>query len=226
MKEKAIILDSGTIINFSLNSLLDLLEDLEKAFHGKFLITEDIRFEVVKRPLKIKKFELGALRIQQLLKKKIIHLPSYLGIDHKQIESRTRELLKLSNHTYMAKNKYLHLIDKGEASCLALSEILTRKGIKNVISIDERTTRMLCEGPENLRKLLENKLHTPVKVKKQNFPEFSKFKVIRSTELGYIAYKKGLIKIGNGNLLDALLYAIKFKGCSVSREEIEEMKRL
>jgi len=223
---KAIIFDAGTIINFSMNSLLDLFEKLKKVFDGKFLITKGVAFEVIERPLKIKKFELGALHIQELLNKKIIELPSSIGIKNNEIENRTTELLKLANHTFVARNRYLHLIDTGESSSLALSEILTRKGIKNIISIDERTTRMLCEKPENLQKLLESKLHTPIRARKENFSEFQKFKIIRSTELAYIAYKKNLIDLKDKNLLDALLYAIKFKGCSVSREEIEILKKM
>jgi len=226
MKQKALIFDSSTLINLSMNGLLDVFSKLKETFNGKFLITEDVKYETIKRPLNIKKYKLGALRIQDLLNKKIIELPSSLGIDHSQIEQRTRELLKVSNHTFIAKNNYLHLIDRGEAACLALSELLNKKGIKNLLVIDERTTRMLCEKPENLQKLLETKLHTKVKIKKENFPEFSKFKVIRSCELVYIAYKNKLVDLKNGNVLDALLYAVKYKGCSVSREEIEEMKKL
>lgn len=226
MTKKALIFDSGTIINFSMNSLLDVLAKLKDLFQGEFLITEAVRYETIKRPLNIKKFELGALRIQTLLRKKIIELPSSLNIRDSEIEKRTIELLKLSNHTFIARNRYLHLIDKGEASCLALSEILTRKGIKNIITIDERTTRMLCEKPENLQKLLETKLHTKVKVKKENLPEFRKFRFIRSCELAYLAYKNNLVDLENGKVLDALLYAVKYKGCSVSRDEIEEMKRI
>jgi len=224
--KKAIIFDAGTIINFSINGLLDLLKKLKGIFNGEFLITEDVRYEVVKRPLKVKKFELSALRVNQLIKEGTLKLPSSVNIKDSEIEKRTKELLNVSNRMFSARNHYLHLIDKGEASCLALSEILTRKGVNNVISVDERTLRMLCENPENLRKLMETKLHAKIEAKKQNYGEFDKFRIIRSSELVYIAHKNKLVELGNGMLLDALLYAIKYKGCSISREEIEEMKRL
>ena len=42
----------------------------------------------------------------------------------------------------------------------------------------------------------------------------------------YILYKRGIIKLKNHNILDALLYAVKFKGCSISDEEISEMEKL
>lgn len=223
---KAIILDAGTIINFSINGLLDLFEKLKEIFKGDFLITEDVMYEVVKRPLNVKKFELSALRVRQLIKENTLKMPSYIGISNGEIEKRTKELLNVANRTFIARGNYIHLIDRGEASCLALSEILARKEINNVISVDERTLRMLCENPENLRKLMEKKLHTGLDTKKQNYQEFSKFRIIRSAELVYIAHKNRLVKVGNGMLLDALLYAVKYKGCSISKGEIEKMKRM
>lgn len=225
-KEKAIIFDAGTIITLSMNGLLDVFRELKNQFNGKFLITEDVEYEIIKRPLKIKKFELGALRIKQLLDEKVLELPSSVGVKDSIIQEKTHEFLDIANKTFFVKEKYIHLIDRGETSCLALSELLSKKGIENVISIDERTTRMLCEKPENLHKLLETKLHTKIRLKKENLAYFSKFKFIRSSELVYIAYKKNLVNLKNENVLDALLYAVKYKGCSISRNEIEEMKRL
>ena len=81
------------------------------------------------------------------------------------------------------------------------------------------------ENPENLRRLFEDKLKTRVELKK-SFYELRSIKFIRSAELVYLAYKKGLIKLGDGDLLDALLYAVKYKGCAISRQEIEEAKKL
>ena len=85
---------------------------------------------------------------------------------------------------------------------------------------------MLCERPENLRDLFQRKLHTRINSKKENFKLFKGFNFIRSTELIYVAYKKGIIKMNDGLVLDALLYAMKFKGCAVSDYEISEIKKL
>ena len=223
---KALIFDSGSIINFSMNGILDVLAKLKKIFRGKFLITESVKEEIIKRPLNIKKFELGALKIQSLLDEGVIEVPSSLGIKNLEIENDTKEILELANRAFFIKDRYIHLIDKGEASCLVLSEILSKRNIKNLIVIDERTTRMLCEKPGNLHKLLETKLHTKINFNEKNFSRFSEFKFIRSCELLYIAYKKNLVELKNGKVLDALLYAVKYRGCSVSKNEIEEIKRL
>jgi len=226
MVQKAIIFDSGTLINFTMNGLEDDLRDLKGIFHGNFLITEAVKNETIRTPMNIKKFELGALKIQALLKDRTIELPSSLRIKDNFIQGKTKEILDLANNTFFADARPIHLIDKGEASSLVLSEILNKKGIKNVIAIDERTTRMLCEKPENLGKLLEKKIHTNIQIKKENLNYFSRFKIIRSSELVFIAYKKGLIDLKEDNVLDALLYAIKYRGCSISKQEIEEMKKL
>jgi hypothetical protein len=225
MVKKAIIFDSGSLINFSMNGILYIIEKLKKEFEGKFLITKDIEYETIKHPLKIKKYELGGLKIKELLDKGIIEMPETLGINSSGIKHKTKDILRKSNHLFFSKRP-IHLIDRGEASCLVLSEILQEKNIENVIVVDERTTRMLCESPENLHKLMEKKLNTKIKTKKEHYPYFKKFKIIRSSELVYIAYKKNLVKLGNGSLLDALLYAIKYKGCSISKQEIDQIKKL
>jgi hypothetical protein len=88
---------------------------------------------------------------------------------------------------------------------------------------------MLCESPENLKELLEKKLHSSVvskNSKNENYNYFSKFKIIRSTELVYLAHKKRLIELKDKRAYEAMLYALKFHGCSISMEEIEEMKLL
>jgi len=138
--------------------------------------------------------------------------------------------------------KKIKIIHDGEAACLAFSNLC---GVKNVIVIDERTTRMLTEAPQNLEKMMERKLHTPLKMESSLLNELKKFKFIRSSELLFIAYKKNLISFAhdsvpsklvtnmpfssgkkNKDVLDALLYGVKFKGAAISSAEIEGMKKL
>ncbi len=225
-QSKAIIFDSGTLISFSMNGVTDILEKLRGIFDGKFIITPDVKREVIDRPLQIKKFSLEALKIKHLLDMKILELPSSIGLNDKDVARRTSEMLDRANSTYRG-GRDIHVIDYGEASCLAVSKMLSEKGIENVIAVDERTTRMLVEKPENLKDLLERKLHTRITLVKKGFESFKNFKVIRSVELIYVSWKKGLVELKDGNyVLDALLYALKFKGCAVSSEEIEEIKKM
>ncbi len=224
---KAIIFDSSTLINFAINGLLQEFRELKKLFDGKFLITKEIAEEIINKPMKIKRFELEALKIKELLTDKVLEMPSSLGIDESKISKTAGEIMNFANSTFFGQGDAIHILHSGESSCLALSRLLNEKEIKNVVSVDERTMRLLCEKPENLMAIFQKKLHTDLKMKKENLKSFSEFKFIRSTELIFIAYKKGIVKLRNhGNVLDALLYAMKLNGCSISDIEINEMKRL
>jgi len=224
--KKAIIFDAGALISLSINGLLGELQKLRGIFNGDFLITEQVKSEVIDKPLKIKCFELEALKVQQLLENKVLKMADSLGIDNSLIKAKTEEIINLANNLFVSSNNKVNILQLGEASCLALSKILSEKKIENVIVIDERTTRMLVEKPENLKNLLEKKLHTPINLVKKDFSYFKEFKIIRSAELIYVAWKKNLIELKKGDVLDALLYALKFKGCSISDDEITEIKKL
>ena len=73
---------------------------------------------------------------------------------------------------------------------------------------------------------MESRLHMKIDAKGKYMNIFKGFIFLRSTELMYVAYKKGIIKIKDKNVLDALLYSLKFKGAAISGEEIEEIKKI
>jgi hypothetical protein len=223
---KALIFDSGTLINLSMNGLLYILEALKKNFDGKFLITKKVKYETVDRPIGINKYELGALRIADLIERGILEFPESLGIKDFNLNQKTVDFMNRANHSLKADGNWVNLVAEAEMSCLALSQELTEMGIENIISIDERTTRILAEKPENLERLMSEKLHQRIELAVNNFEAFASFRFIRSTELVYVAYKKGLIGLTGKKVLEALLYATKFKGSSVSFEEIDELKKL
>lgn len=226
MTEKAIIFDASTIITFAMNGMFPELRALKSIFKGKFLITKEVKREVIDRPIKTKRFELEAIKTKKLLEEKILEMPVAFNVDENEISNKTKELLDKANSTFKANGKNIHLIDSGETACLALSEILTKRNIKNVIAVDERTIRMLSEKPDNLKSIFQKKLKVKITPDSRNYKFFKGFKFIRSSELIYVAYKKGLVKLKGPMVLDALLYAVKFKGASISREEIEEIQKL
>jgi len=224
---KVIIFDASTIISFSMNGLLPELKKLKEIFKGKFIIPEEVKQEIIDNAIKIKRFELEALRAKQLIEQGIIEMPDSLGINKSEISRKTFEFLGLANEMFISDRKEIKIIHNGEAACLALSRILDQKGIENLIAIDERTIRMLIEKPQNLKSLLERKMHARIVFRKDNSKDFKDFKIIRSAELIYIAYKNNIVGVKDrGKLLDALLYALKFKGCAISTEEIEDIKKL
>ncbi|VVB79190.1 Uncharacterised protein [uncultured archaeon] len=224
--ERVIIFDSSTLISFAMNGLFEELKTLRKSFSGKFIITKEVKQEIVDNPIRIKRFELEALKIDEMIQQKILELPNSIGVEDKKITDKTLELMKIANNTFISQGVGIKLIDMGETSCVALSQILNEQGVQNVLAVDERTTRMLSENPETLKNIMQKRLHTKINIKNENLRFFRNLKFIRSTELIYVAYKKGIISIKSKDTLDALLYALKFKGCSISDEEIEEIKRL
>lgn len=191
-KPKCIIFDSGPLINFAMNGLLPVLEKLKAEFKGEFLITKEVKSEIIDYPSTIKRFELESLQLKELFKKGVI---KHADLTEKQIDElriKREEITNTANSTFYSNRKNIHLIDKGESAALALYKIMD---CECVIVIDERTARMICEDPESLRKIIQKKLHNPIKANKKNYDFFKDFKVIRSTELAYIAYKKGLFDI-------------------------------
>ena len=223
---KVLIFDSGTLINLSMNGLLDILEELKKKSNCKFLITRDVKYEVVDRPIGIYRFELGALRVQNLIDSGVLEMPSSMNVSEETINESTKTLMEIANHSVQIGGKWINIVSAAEISCLALSKELSARGIENLIAIDERTTRILSENPGSMGKMMTEKLHKNVRVELENLKSFSKFKFIRSSEMVYAAYKKGIIQIKGKKALEALLYATKFKGAAISFEEIDILKRL
>jgi hypothetical protein len=195
-------------------------------FQGEFIITDSVRYEIIEHPMKIRRFGWGAIRIQGLLEEEIIKMAEDEEVvAEKELDAKTREVMNLANNSFFSDGKPIHLIERGEAEAMALSLILNKRGITNAVVIDERTARMMCENPEMLRALMESKLHAKLTMKAENLREFQKIKVLRSTELVYMAYEKKLIE-QDPSELEAMLYALKFGGCSISEKEVQMMKRM
>ena len=226
--QKFIIFDAGPIITFTMNGLLDVLERLKYEFQrkgGEFIITPQVKKEVIDNPMKTKKYELEAVMVQNLLDKGILKMSSEF-IDNNKLSKETKKIEKELNSSFVYKlsGKKIELIHNGEASCLAFSKLINKE---NLIVIDERTTRLLTENSEGLEHMMEKKLHADINVDKKKLKIMSKFRFIRSSELVYIAYKKDVLGMNRTKqVLDALLYAVKFKGSAVSSDEIKEIKSL
>lgn len=225
-ESKVLILDSGTLINLSMNGLLDIIPKLKQVSNVRFIITKQVKYETVDRPVGVPRFELGALRVQELLQSRDIEMPNDFNVPETKIISATKEFMDIANHSIESKGKFITIVSDAEMSCLALSKELTARGIENMVSVDERTTRLLAEKPENLQKIMSEKLHLRVSLNLNKFDVFKEFRFIRSTELVYVAFKKNVLDLKTPKALEAVLYATKFKGSSVSFEEIEVLKKL
>ncbi len=223
---KTIVFDSGPIITLTLNNITWLLDSLDQVFEGKFIIPEDVKKELIDKPLSTKKFKFEALQIIQLIRQGSISVYN----NNKQIEKLSEELLYLANNSFFAKEKALNIMHKGEIGAVALALHVNAEAIV----IDERTTRTLIEKPLKLVKILSRKLHTRVSVNEKNLKQLQgrirKLRVLRSAEIVAIAYELGMLDeylptMSNAKktLLEALFWGVKLNGCSISNEEIKDM---
>jgi predicted nucleic acid-binding protein len=221
---KFAILDAGPIISLTLNGVLHTLELLQKKFPDiVFIMTPQVKKEIIDKPLTIKKYKLEAVKVQTLIANKVIVMSTDF-VANNILEKETNRIMTLSNNTVHADGKNIEIVQVGEASCLAFANLCN---CNNVIVIDERVTRLLTESPLNLKAIMERRLHLPITINQKNLKDFKSFKYIRSAELVYVAYKNSLYDYKKDKvLLDALLYSLKYSGTSISSKEIEEIKNL
>lgn len=222
---KYLVFDSGPLISLTLNGLLDIIVNLKKNFKGEFVITNAVKYEVIDRPKKIKKYKLESLKMEELIDKKIIRLSSDF-IDEESLNKETQKILKESSDiiSYHNDGKKIKILQEGEVSCLAFCKLIKDDCL---LVIDERTTRFLIEKPKKLEELMERKLHSNLDFNNEAAQKFKGYKTIRSAELLYIAYKKDILGMKKSrDLLDAMLYGVKFKGTALSTKEIELIKQM
>lgn len=224
---KALAFDSGPIISLAMNNLLWLLEPLKRAFGGPFYITPTVRHELVERPLKIKKFEYEAIQVAKLIDDGIVEV--FTGT----MTKRSEHLVKLANQCYSSKGRYIRIVHDAEIETLTLAGDFS----DHMSVVDERTVRLLLENPEDLRTLLERRLHRSVQMTAKNVrffqDELADVGIIRSSELVTSAFSLGLFdslvpRLRNGRevLLDAVLWGVKSNGCAITTQEIEEIKEI
>ena len=181
--------------------------------------------EIIDKPMKIKKFKLEAIKVKNLLDCGVFNESNDI-VPNLQLNKETNSMMKLVNSVLRSvkTNEKIELIHEGEVSCLAFSKLC---GVNNLIVVDERSTRMMFESPKKFKKMMENKLRIDLENNFNLIKELGNFRFVRSTELIYIAYKKNLVGYGtSSNLLDALLYGLKFRGATISSDEIDVIKKL
>ncbi|MBR9675473.1 hypothetical protein GOV05_00510 [Candidatus Woesearchaeota archaeon] len=225
----ALIFDTGPIISLANNNLLFVLSNLKESFGGDFFITDAVKKEIIDKPLSSKKWKFEAFQIKKLVREGILKI-----YDGPKTHDLTTELLNLANKIYSAHNNPIQIVHYAEMQVLAASLITS----SDKVVVDERTTRMLVENPNKVKERLERKLHTKIFIDKKALSNLEDkirgVKVIRSTELIVAAYELGLLddylaedmQNSNTELLDALLWALKLNGCSISEREISAIKKV
>ena len=89
----SIFLDSGPVISLSMNSLLWVLEALQKQPNISFSIVSSVKREIMDRPLATKKFKFEALQVERLIEQGTLKV-----IDKPEFKSKALQLLDLANN--------------------------------------------------------------------------------------------------------------------------------
>lgn len=222
--EKYLIFDAGPLISLTMNGLLPLIEKMKEAYpNTAFVLTPQVKREVIDKPMKIKKYMLEAVKITHLLEKGILQ-DSKDFLDNNTLAKETARFIKVSNEVIRANGKKVEIVHEGEASCMAFAKLIQKE---NLIVIDERTTRLLSEDPQNIASIMERRIHSPVEIIEAKLSEFKDLRYIRSSELVYLALKNNLLDLNKDKeTLLALMYGLKYKGTAITMQEIEEMKNL
>ncbi len=223
---KAIVFDSGPLISFALNGLLDIIPFLKKKYKGNFYICSAVEKELIDTPSKTKKFAFESLRIRQLIQDKSLDI-----FDTKVYSQETSINTILANSIFSIKGKPLTILNAGEIDALVLAKNINA----DAVVVDERTTRLLLENPYRLHKMLEKKFRSTVSIDKEKLKEFerhfSTFKIIRSVELALVGVDLGFFSNylyfdSRRSVVSALLWALKLNGCAISEREIQILSKL
>ena len=220
---KSVACDSSALISLADTCLLQALMELKQHLGGDFLMTESVRDECITTPLRTKSHTLPATRLQLALNEGILRIA-----DSEGLRSATQDVIWTANNIFFADSRPVSILHKGEAETLALAISL---GLKNVM-MDERNARLMVEDPELLGAHMEEELGISLHRNEKYLERFKQMtaplNIFRSSELLVIAYEKGnfrRFKDLEKQAIEAALYGVKFAGCSISFDEIEEYTR-
>ena len=185
----------------------------------EYLMPKGVWEETVGKALHIDRFRMEGVMLDQKIKQGVFKV-----IDDDKVRELANDILSKINNCFFAKGKAIELIHKGEAEMIALAKL---QGIK-YLAIDERTTRILIESPEEQKRILENKLHVKIKVDQKRLDEFKSMvnglKIIRSVDILVRAYDMDLFGVEESrqrDLLRGILWECKNLGCAITRKEID-----
>lgn len=216
---QSLVCDSSSLISLTDSCFVHVFYFLKRKFKGCFLIPDSVEYECVQHPMQMRMHALHAVRLKRAILDGAITL-SPLSSRHDSNEIRW-----IANNIFYASGTPLRLLHEGESDMLALA---LETGVSNLL-VDERTTRLLAEDPETLRKHLELELSRPITTNQENLSAFSRLtknmRFFRSSELLLLAYEKGYFedyKELEADAIEAALYRLKYAGCAVGMGEIED----
>jgi hypothetical protein len=209
--------DSSTLISLATTCSLDILEKLQKDYGAEFGITSTVKAETIDKAKTTLRFAYEGARLNRLLEKGVLKL-----FDDAKYKPEINSALSCINRIFYARGRPLEIVHGGEVSAF----VLARELGADAYFVDERTTRVLLENPAQMQDILMGKLHEQVKINSEmmnQMKSMGKIPVLRSTELAIAAFEKGYLDTKDA--LAGLLWALKFAGCAISSDEINEYVR-
>jgi len=217
---RSIFFDSSTLISIAMSCTLKPFIKLQEDFEGDFAITPTVKAETIDRALRTLRFKYEGYRLNSLLKKGILKL-----YPEEKYKSEIEDMIQLMNRTFYAWGKPITIVHPGEISAL----VVALENEADAYAVDERTTRLLIENPEEVAKLMSSKLHTYIEIDKSNLKELKRRlsgpPVIRSTEFAIAAFMKGYLPEKSRDILKGVLWALKLNGCAITTNEINSYVR-
>lgn len=217
----SVVCDSSSLIALTESGLLGALISTKMKMKGDLLITKGVVNESITYPIAIPEYSFAAVRIERALNSKMLRVIEYST-------STLDRILHSANNMFYTERPF-HLVDEGEAEMIAAA---VDNGLKMLL-MDERTTRALIESPMDLKDHLEEEFRIRINVNQDMFDQFKAttkgLQVIRSAEIVALANEKGYFKKFkdlSGKAYEAALYSVKFKGCAIGFDEIEELVKL
>lgn len=225
-----IVVDSSSIISCSMNCVSWIFDELkEKGF--QFVVPKAVEKEVIYSGLETQKFKFESIRVMRhfITKSFTVVEDHYSGM--------TSTLLNYANSSFRVKNQNLKILQEADAEVAALAKQINA----DAILTDERTLRLLIESPDSLQGLMQHRLHTDVQVNKNSVHEFQRqvgnIPVFRSADLAAYAASAGIFdemiettkiydKNSRKDVIEGVLFALRFSGCGISFEEINDYVNL
>ncbi|NPA77123.1 MAG: hypothetical protein GXN93_05225 [Candidatus Diapherotrites archaeon] len=208
-----VALDTGPLISLSSTCLLWLLDKLPMDFYVPPAVVD----ESYRAPMHTKQYRFSAMRIHQYIVEGRLRRED-LG---KQGEALVEEFTRIANSAYVAHHRPLRIIHRGEAEAIILAKIMD-----NVLLVDERTIRLLLEDPEELKYLLERRTGAHIRHNRDMTERLQEIAgdvlMLRSADIVAYAYEEGILGPKNKEYIEAALYALKYAGCAISEQEIQE----
>lgn len=218
----SIVCDSSSLISFSDTCNIDVLRFLKQK-GARFFVPPGVNFEIIKNPLHIRRYQFSAVRLKKILDDGVLELAS-----PESLLQKTADFLDASNNLFFARDKFLPLVQQGEAECVAAYREVGAKALL----VDEKTTRLLIENPVRLYEILQEEYAGKIRMNDENLKRIRDItrgmSVVRSCDVLAAASRRGFFDGFQDKALavNAAIYSLKESGCGLSNQELEQYEKM